>query len=147
MSVAPELVTVTVDDVPVQVPKGIGLVEAALYAGIEIPVFCYEPRLGPPVGACRMCLCEVAPGPKERVWSWRGHSPPLSQTGQSSGWLMSRNSSVAFWASAAFSLESAVRTTIPSCAVIVQAVCIFGMPSTSHRHMRQAPTGGPSRGS
>ena len=44
-------------------PKGIGLVEAALYAGIEIPVFCYEPRLGPPVGACRMCLCEVAPGP------------------------------------------------------------------------------------
>jgi NADH dehydrogenase/NADH:ubiquinone oxidoreductase subunit G len=45
------------------VPKGTGLVEAALSAGIEIPVFCYEPRLGPPVGACRMCLCEVAPGP------------------------------------------------------------------------------------
>ena len=59
----PELVTITVDDVEIQVPKGIGLVEAALYAGIEIPVFCYEPRLGPPVGACRMCLCEVAPGP------------------------------------------------------------------------------------
>jgi hypothetical protein len=36
---------------------------------------------------------------------------------------------------------------MPSVAVIVQAVCIFGMPSTSHRHMRQAPTGGPSRGS
>ena len=61
----PELVTITVDDVEIQVPKGIGLVEAALYAGIEIPVFCYEPRLGPPVGACRMCLCEVAPGPAE----------------------------------------------------------------------------------
>src|SRR3954468_3270120 len=59
----PELVTVTIDDVEIQVPKGLGLVEAALYAGIEIPVFCYEPRLGPPVGACRMCLCEVAPGP------------------------------------------------------------------------------------
>ena len=44
-------------------PKGLGLVEAALYAGVEIPVFCYKPRLGPPVGACRMCLCEVAPGP------------------------------------------------------------------------------------
>ena len=27
-------------------PKGTGLVEAALAAGIEIPVFCYEPRLG-----------------------------------------------------------------------------------------------------
>jgi NADH-quinone oxidoreductase subunit G len=60
---SPELVTITVDDVEIQVPKGIGLVEAALQAGIEIPVFCYEPRLGPPVGACRMCLCEVAPGP------------------------------------------------------------------------------------
>ena len=56
-------VTLTVDGVEVSVPKGTGLVEAALAAGIEIPVFCYEPRLGPPVGACRMCLCEVAPGP------------------------------------------------------------------------------------
>ena len=60
---APELVTLTIDDVELQVPKGTGLVEAALAAGIEIPVFCYEPRLGPPVGACRMCLCEVQPGP------------------------------------------------------------------------------------
>ena len=60
---SPELVTLTIDDREVQVPPGTGLVEAALAAGIEIPVFCYEPRLGPPVGACRMCLCEVAPGP------------------------------------------------------------------------------------
>jgi NADH dehydrogenase/NADH:ubiquinone oxidoreductase subunit G len=60
---APELVTLTVDGVEISVPKGTGLVEAALAAGIEIPVFCYEPRLGAPVGACRMCLCEVAPGP------------------------------------------------------------------------------------
>ena len=59
-----ELVTVTIDDVEVQVPKGAGLVETALAAGIEIPVFCYEPRLGPPVGACRMCLCEVEGMPK-----------------------------------------------------------------------------------
>ncbi len=61
---APELVTVTIDDRDVQVPKGTGIVEAALAAGIEIPVFCYEPRLGPPVGACRMCLCEVQGMPK-----------------------------------------------------------------------------------
>jgi NADH-quinone oxidoreductase subunit G len=60
---ATELVTLTIDEVALQVPKGTGLVEAALAAGIEIPVFCYEPRLGPPVGACRMCLCEVQPGP------------------------------------------------------------------------------------
>ena len=54
-----ELVTLVVDDVEVQVPKGLGLVETAAAAGIEIPVFCYEPRIGPPIGACRMCLVEV----------------------------------------------------------------------------------------
>src|SRR6187401_2989125 len=58
-----DLVTLTIDGATVSVPKGTGLVETALAAGIEIPVFCYEPRLGAPVGACRMCLCEVAPGP------------------------------------------------------------------------------------
>jgi len=60
----PDVVTVTIDDREVQVPKGLGIVEAALYAGIEIPVFCYEPRLGPAVGACRMCLVEVEGMPK-----------------------------------------------------------------------------------
>jgi NADH-quinone oxidoreductase subunit G len=60
---AAETVKLTIDDVAVEVPAGTGLVEAALAAGIEIPVFCYEPRLGPPVGACRMCLCEITPGP------------------------------------------------------------------------------------
>jgi NADH-quinone oxidoreductase subunit G len=60
---AVETVTLTIDGVAVEVPKGTGLVEAALAAGIEIPVFCYEPRLGPAVGACRMCLCQIEPGP------------------------------------------------------------------------------------
>jgi NADH-quinone oxidoreductase subunit G len=54
-----DLVTVTIDGRTVEVPKGTGLVETALAAGIEIPVFCYEPRLGPAIGACRMCLVEV----------------------------------------------------------------------------------------
>ena len=43
----PELVRVRIDEREVHVPKGTGLVETALAAGIEIPVFCYEPRLGP----------------------------------------------------------------------------------------------------
>ena len=64
---APELVSVTIDGREVQVPKGFGIVEAALEAGIEIPIFCYEPRLGPPVGACRMCLCEVDGMPKPQA--------------------------------------------------------------------------------
>ena len=56
---AVETVKVTIDGREVEVAKGLGLVEAAAAAGVEIPVFCYEPRLGPPVGACRMCLVEV----------------------------------------------------------------------------------------
>jgi NADH-quinone oxidoreductase subunit G len=59
-----DLVTLTIDDREVSVPKGTGLVESAAAAGIEIPVFCYEPRLGPPVGACRMCLVEIEGLPK-----------------------------------------------------------------------------------
>jgi NADH-quinone oxidoreductase subunit G len=59
-----ELVKVSIDGVEVQVPKGLGLVETAAAAGVEIPVFCYEPRLGPPIGACRMCLVEVEGMPK-----------------------------------------------------------------------------------
>jgi NADH-quinone oxidoreductase subunit G len=59
-----ELITVTIDDREVEVEKGTGLVETAAAAGIEIPVFCYEPRLGPPVGACRMCLVEIEGMPK-----------------------------------------------------------------------------------
>jgi NADH-quinone oxidoreductase subunit G len=59
----PQTVRLTIDGIAVEVPKGTGLVEAALAAGVEIPVFCYEPRLGAPIGACRMCLCEITPGP------------------------------------------------------------------------------------
>jgi NADH-quinone oxidoreductase subunit G len=61
---APEMVTVTIDGREIQVPAGIGIVEAGIHAGIEIPVFCYEPRLGPAIGACRMCLCELEGMPK-----------------------------------------------------------------------------------
>jgi NADH-quinone oxidoreductase subunit G len=64
MSAPPEFVRVIIDDKDVHVAKGTGLVETALSAGIEIPVFCYEPRLGEPIGACRMCLVEIEGMPK-----------------------------------------------------------------------------------
>jgi NADH-quinone oxidoreductase subunit G len=51
-------IKLTIDGVEVTVPQGTGVVEAALEAGIEIPVFCHHPKL-PPVGMCRMCLVEV----------------------------------------------------------------------------------------
>src|ERR1700741_1945893 len=56
---APELVTVTIDERKIQVPKGTGIVETAAAAGIEIPVFCYQPRLRGASAPCRMCLVEV----------------------------------------------------------------------------------------
>jgi NADH-quinone oxidoreductase subunit G len=43
----------------VTAPAGTMLVDACYAHGVEIPIFCYEPRLGPPIGACRMCLVEV----------------------------------------------------------------------------------------
>jgi NADH-quinone oxidoreductase subunit G len=38
--------------------------DAATRGDVEIPVFCYEPKLGDPVGACRMCLVEIEGIPK-----------------------------------------------------------------------------------
>jgi NADH-quinone oxidoreductase subunit G len=57
------LANVTIDGTKVSVPKGTLLVEAARKAGIEIPVFCYHPKLKP-VGACRMCLVEIEKMPR-----------------------------------------------------------------------------------
>lgn len=56
-------VKVTIDGRECVVPKGTLLVEAAKMVGIEIPVFCYHPKMKP-VGACRMCLVEVEKIPK-----------------------------------------------------------------------------------
>lgn len=51
-------VTLTIDGTRVTVPRGTLIVDAAKKAGVEIPVFCYHPKLEP-VGMCRMCLVEI----------------------------------------------------------------------------------------
>src|SRR5690554_3085479 len=53
-----DLVTLTVDGVEVTVPKGTYVVDAAKRVDIDIPVFCYHPKMEP-VGMCRMCLVEI----------------------------------------------------------------------------------------
>src|SRR5690606_30310533 len=53
-----ELVTLTIDDVEVSVPKGTLVIRAAELIGTEIPRFCDHPLLAP-VGACRQCLVEI----------------------------------------------------------------------------------------
>jgi NADH-quinone oxidoreductase subunit G len=57
-------ITFVVDGVEVKAPEGAMLVDAAKLGDVEIPVFCYEPKLGDPVGACRMCLVEIEGIPK-----------------------------------------------------------------------------------
>ena len=51
-------VTLTIDGVQVTVPDGTLIVDAAKKVGIDIPVFCYHPKMEP-AGMCRMCLVEV----------------------------------------------------------------------------------------
>jgi NADH-quinone oxidoreductase subunit G len=55
----PKTITFTIDGLEVQAPENAMLVDAAKGGDVEIPVFCYEPKLGSPVGACRMCLVEI----------------------------------------------------------------------------------------
>jgi NADH-quinone oxidoreductase subunit G len=55
----PQTISFTIDDREVQAPENTMLVDAAKHGDVEIPVFCYEPKLGNPVGACRMCLVEI----------------------------------------------------------------------------------------
>jgi NADH-quinone oxidoreductase subunit G len=60
----PRVIKFTIDGREVQAPENAMLVDAAKLGDVEIPVFCYEPKLGSPVGACRMCLVEVEGIPK-----------------------------------------------------------------------------------
>jgi NADH-quinone oxidoreductase subunit G len=57
-------VTLTIDGREVTAIEGEMLHDAARKGDVEIPVFCYEPKLGAPVGACRMCLVEIEGIPK-----------------------------------------------------------------------------------
>jgi NADH-quinone oxidoreductase subunit G len=56
--VKPDLVTVNIDGRDIAVPKGTNVIEAARQGGIDIPHYCYHPKLSI-VGNCRMCLIEM----------------------------------------------------------------------------------------
>jgi NADH-quinone oxidoreductase subunit G len=64
MSPAGREVTITIDGREVAAVEGEMLHDAARKGDVEIPYFCYEPKLGDPVGACRMCLVEIEGIPK-----------------------------------------------------------------------------------
>jgi NADH-quinone oxidoreductase subunit G len=54
----PDMVSLTIDDVEISVPKGTLVIRAAELIGIQIPRFCDHPLLDP-VGACRQCMVEI----------------------------------------------------------------------------------------
>ncbi|MDD7389249.1 MAG: NADH-dependent [FeFe] hydrogenase, group A6 [Lachnospiraceae bacterium] len=53
-----ENVTIKINGVEVSAPAGSTILEAARYAGIEIPTLCYLKDINE-IGACRMCVVEV----------------------------------------------------------------------------------------
>jgi NADH-quinone oxidoreductase subunit G len=57
-------INLIIDGREVTATEGEMLHDAARKGDVEIPVFCYEPKLGEPVGACRMCLVEIEGIPK-----------------------------------------------------------------------------------
>lgn len=63
VEMATDLISVVIDGVEMQVPKGTLVIRAAEKLGIEVPRFCDHPLLDP-VAACRACLIEVEGMPK-----------------------------------------------------------------------------------
>lgn len=54
----PDLVTVNIDGREIAVPKGTNVIEAARLVNVDVPHYCYHPKLTI-VGNCRMCLIEM----------------------------------------------------------------------------------------
>lgn len=52
------MVNIKINNMPLSVPKGISILEAARTAGIEIPTLCYLKKINE-IGACRICMVEV----------------------------------------------------------------------------------------
>ena len=53
-----ENVNIKINGMPLSVPNGISILEAARYAGIEIPTLCFLKDINE-IGACRICMVEV----------------------------------------------------------------------------------------
>lgn len=70
-------VNLIIDGQAVTVPEGTLVVNAAKMAGIDIPVFCYHPKLQP-VGMCRMCLVDIG----RPVINRQTNQPELDENGK-----------------------------------------------------------------
>ena len=54
----PKMINLTIDNIPVTVPEGTTVLEAARSAGIRIPTLCFLKDINE-IGACRICVVEV----------------------------------------------------------------------------------------
>ena len=59
------MINLTIDGVPVSVPAGTTVLEAARKADIKIPTLCYLKDLNE-IGACRICVVET--GARAPAW-------------------------------------------------------------------------------
>lgn len=53
-----KLIKLRINGIPVEIPEGMTILQAAKQIGIEIPALCYHPKITNS-GACRVCLVEV----------------------------------------------------------------------------------------
>jgi NADH-quinone oxidoreductase subunit G len=70
------MVNVQINGVWHQVPKGTRMIKALEMAGVEVPHYCYHPKLSSP-GNCRMCLVEQGLPPRPAP----GQAPELDAGG------------------------------------------------------------------
>ena len=71
---------VTINDRTVEVPVGTNVIEAGFLVGVQIPHYCYHPRLSV-VGQCRMCLVEVEMGGRKMPKLQAGCSTQVEKDG------------------------------------------------------------------
>ncbi|GHC12361.1 2Fe-2S iron-sulfur cluster-binding protein [Cerasicoccus arenae] len=76
-------VTINIDGVEHRVPDGLNLVDACEGVGVEIPHYCYHPKLSV-AGNCRMCLVEMGMPMRDRATG----EPVLDDAGAPKiGWM------------------------------------------------------------
>src|SRR5579885_764416 len=63
---APKTVKVTVDGRAIEAPEGTPLLQAMLDAGLDIPHYCYHPKLSID-GSCRLCQVKIEGMPKLQI--------------------------------------------------------------------------------
>jgi NADH-quinone oxidoreductase subunit G len=77
------MVNVQIDGVWHQFPKGTRMIEACRQAKIDVPHYCYHPKLSSP-GNCRMCLVQMGMPPRPAP----GQEPSRDETGyEPIGWM------------------------------------------------------------